>query len=135
MTTNLNGTPGLTVGGSPSSPAPTLTAAEVAMIREGLGFTRADLSKHLGVSVQTIGHWEFGKYAVPKGVGLELEDLEGEWIDHVEQLVATLQDAADVGLTITRGAGDRPDGYWRSIAHQVSMRVPGLHVAYAEERE
>jgi len=133
VTTDFNGPPGLTVGGSPAPNAATLTAAEVAMIREGLGYTRADMAKHLGVSVQTIGHWESGKYAVPKGVGVELEDLEGEWLDLVNRLARHLLDAGQSTLTIPREAtADRPAGWWRSIAHQVTLQVPGLDVTYSD---
>lgn len=121
---------------SPVQREATLTDAEFAMVREGMGFTRSQIAARLGVSVQTIGHWESGKYAVPKGVGVELEELEGRWIGTIEALAAHMRDARESVLAVPRGGADGfPPGWHRSIAHQVTLRDPSLTVEYADGHE
>lgn len=120
--------------------AVTITGAEFAVIREGIGYTRAEMAALLGTSSQTIENWEKkgskrgAGHAVPADVGTEMEELEGEWLDLVNALAAHLLDAPESVLQIPRkGDGTRPAGWWRTVAHQVTLQVPGLTIVYAEE--
>lgn len=109
----------------------TITAAELAMIREGIGLSREHLAVRLGVSVRTIGHWEAGKYPVPAGVATEVKVIEREWTEEVEAAVARHADATGRTMLLPRtGTPEKPAAWHRSIAFHVCLRLPGTIVDY-----
>jgi hypothetical protein len=117
-----------------------MTDAEFRVVREFLGLTGDWLAGHLGVSPRTVRHWEQGKYPVPDGVRLEMEDLErrtGEWID---RLVPQLLDLPDPGAYVYRTDEDYhaahpeisfPASWHRAVVARIAQEVPALQIAYA----
>jgi transcriptional regulator with XRE-family HTH domain len=118
-----------------------MTDAEFKVVREFLGLTGDWLAGHLGVSARTVRHWEQGKYAIPDGVRLEMEDLErrtGEWID---RLVPQLMDLPDPGVYVYRTDEEYheahpevplPASWHRAVVARVAQEVPALRIAYAK---
>lgn len=117
-----------------------MTPAELRVVREFLGLTPEWLASHLNVSARTVRHWEAGKYLIPDGVRLEVENLEavtGEFIGNaVEQLmdvpdpvVATYRtdaeyQAAVPGITF-------PASWHRAVIARVAQEVPALSIVFA----
>lgn len=111
----------------------TITGAEFQMIREGVGLTRAEAASRYGVSVQSVQHWDKGKYAVPRAVAEAIGALEVQLLDEVGALVAHHLDAPDAALSIPRVAPEgSPSGWARRVGWLVSLQVPGLEVRYSD---
>lgn len=111
----------------------TLSAAEFATIRQGVGFTALELADRLGVSRQAVHHWEVGKRQVPRGVAEEMEALEALFVDHCEAALEGVRSDRDGHMTIPRGiAGGFPAGWWKAVAFQVSLRLPAVGIDWGD---
>jgi DNA-binding transcriptional regulator YiaG len=67
---------------------------EIGFIRRAVGIRAVDLARLLGVSAETVSHWETGKYPADRATrfaiaGLVLEKLKVETIS-IEQLLLSL---------------------------------------------
>ncbi|MFY0516007.1 helix-turn-helix domain-containing protein [Streptomyces anulatus] len=118
-----------------------MTDAEFRVIREYLGFTPEWLADHLKVSARTVRHWEAGKYAIPDGVRLEIEDLEARTAAFVAGIVTKLLDIPEPGVltyrTDTEYHTAHPDvpfpaSWHRAVVARIAQDVPGLAIAYPE---
>lgn len=119
-----------------------MTPAEFKVVREWLGLTGDWLADHLGVSGRTVRHWEQGKYAIPDGVRLELEDLETRTGEFVGGVVDQLMDLPDPGIITYRDDAEYhaahpevpfPASWHRAVCARIAQEVPGLSIAYAPE--
>lgn len=117
-----------------------MTDAEFRVVREYLGLSPEWLGEHLGVSGRTVRHWEAGKYAVPDGVRLELEDLERRTAEFVNGCVGKLMDVPDPGLVTYRTDAEYhaanpempfPASWHRAVVARITQEVPALRIAYA----
>ena len=117
-----------------------MTDAEFRVVREYLGLTGDWLGAHLGVSGRTVRHWENGKYAIPDGVRLEMEDLERRTAEFVAAIVYKLMDVPDPGVLTYRADADYhaahpdvpfPASWHRAVVARIAQDVPGLRIAYA----
>jgi hypothetical protein len=118
-----------------------MTDAELRVVREYLGLTPEWLADRLGVSARTVRHWEAGKYAIPDGVRLEVEDLEARTEQVVSGTIAQLMDLPDpVVITYRTDAeyhaahpeAEFPASWHRAVIARVAMEVTALAIAYAE---
>ncbi|NUS76721.1 MAG: DUF1870 family protein [Streptomyces sp.] len=119
-----------------------MTDAEFRVIRDWLGLTGDWLAAHLGVSPRTVRHWEQGKYAIPDGVRLELEDLEARTGAFVDGAVAQLLDLPEPGVITYRTDAEYhaahpqipfPASWHRAAIARIAQEVPGLAIAYAPQ--
>lgn len=118
-----------------------MTPAEFQMTREFLGLSGPWLAKHLGVSYKTIQHWQTGRYPVPDGVRLRMEDLERRTGDYIGMVVEQVMDVPDPVLVTYRtdeeyAAADpsspMPASWHRMVVARVALEVPALSVVYAD---
>lgn len=118
-----------------------MTDAEFRVVREFLGLTPEWLGAHLGVSARTVRHWEAGRYAIPDGVRLELEDLERRTAEFIGGIVPQLMDLPDPGVLTYRSDEEYreahpeipfPASWHRSVVARLALEVPGLSIAYAD---
>ena len=116
-----------------------MTDAEFKVVREFLGLTGDWLAEHLGVSARTVRHWEQGKYAIPDGVRLALEDLERRTGEFIDGIVPHLLDMPDPGVVTYRTDAEYhaahpdvpfPASWHRAVVARVAQEVPGLTIAY-----
>lgn len=142
-------TPGLAVGGEPPS-TPGMTAAELRMTRERLGLTSevcaemlalydaeqvdADaLAKARRSAERKMRRWEQGQNQIPETVREGMELLERVHLSTVIELVKQLDAAESKVLAIPAGdTANFPGGWWRAVAYEVAVRVPGLRIKYAD---
>lgn len=119
-----------------------MTPAELRVVREFLGLTPEWLASHLNVSARTVRHWEAGKYAIPDGVRIEVEDLEARTGEYVSLIVDTLMDVPDPGLITYRDDAEYeaahpgrefPASWHRAVAARVAQEVPALSIAYPDQ--
>lgn len=119
-----------------------MTDAEFKVVREFLGLTGDWLAAHLGVSGRTVRHWEQGKFPIPDGVRLAVEDLEARTGEFVGGLVAKLLDLPVDGVVTYRTDeeyhaahpdSDFPASWHRAVIARVAQEVPGLSIAYADQ--
>ncbi|HEX6518290.1 MAG TPA: DUF1870 family protein [Nocardioidaceae bacterium] len=118
-----------------------MTPAELRVVREFLGLTPEWLAGHLGVSARTVRHWEAGKYGIPDGVRLEIEDLEARTAQFVAGCAGQLMDLPDPGVVVYRtdeeyraahpGVGF-PASWHRACVARIAQEVPALAIVYAE---
>ena len=121
-----------------------MTPAELRVVREHLGLSPEWLADHLKVSARTVRHWEAGKYAIPDGVRLEIEDIERRTGEFIGGAVEKLLDLPDPGV-ITYRTDDEyhaahpeipfPASWHRAVIARVAQEVPGLRIAYETEAE
>ena len=121
-----------------------MTPAEFKVVREFLGLTGDWLAAHLGVSPRTVRHWEQGKYAIPDGVRLAIEDLEARTGEFIAGAVEKLMDLPDPGVITYRDdaeyraahpADDWPASWHRAVVARIAQEVPGLSIAFASDVE
>lgn len=121
-----------------------MTPAEFKVVREFLGLTGDWLAAHLGVSPRTVRHWEQGKYAIPDGVRLAVEDLERRTGEFVGGVVEKLMDLPDPGVITYRDDAEYraahpdaefPASWHRAVVARVAQEVPGLSIIFAEAAE
>jgi len=114
-----------------------MTDAEVKVVREFLGVTGDWLASHLGVSPRTVRHWEQGKYPIPDGVRLAMENLEAMATQQVTAAIEVLNDAPDAVMVIPRAEKDCPSecpwppSWHRAVAARIAQEVPGLSIVYS----
>lgn len=121
-----------------------MTDAEFRVIRDWLGLTGDWLAGHLGVSARTVRHWEQGKYAIPDGVRLELEDLEARTGEFVSGAITQLLNIPEPGIITYRNDAEYhaahpeipfPAAWHRAVVARIAQEVPGLAIAYAPQGE
>ncbi|MGW3956236.1 helix-turn-helix domain-containing protein [Streptomyces sp. NPDC004752] len=119
-----------------------MTPAEFKVVREFLGLTGDWLATHLGVSPRTVRHWEYGKYPIPEGVRLEIEDLERRTGEFVSGIIEQLMDLPDPGVITYRGDPEYhaahpeiafPASWHRAVVARVAQEVPALSIAFASD--
>jgi transcriptional regulator with XRE-family HTH domain len=119
-----------------------MTDAEFKVVREYLGLTGDWLAAHLGVSPRTVRHWEQGKYPIPDGVRLTIEDLEARTAQFVGGIVDKLLDSSAEGLVTYRNDEEYhaahpeipfPASWHRAVVARVAQEVPTLAIAYASD--
>lgn len=119
-----------------------MTPAEFKVVREFLGLTGDWLATRLDVSGRTVRHWEQGKYGIPDGVRLEIEDLERRTGEYVAGLVEKLMDLPDPVVVTYRDDAeyqaahpDRefPASWHRAVVARIALEVPGLSIVFAED--
>lgn len=117
-----------------------MTDAEFRVAREFLGLTGDWLAGHLGVSPRTVRHWEQGKYAIPDGVRLEMEDLERRTGEFVSAVIDKLMDVPEPTVVTYRTDEEYhaahpevpfPAAWHRAVVARVAQEVPALSIAYA----
>ena len=90
-----------------------MTPAELRVITEWLGLRQRDVAGVLGVDERTVRNWLAGRYLIPDGVRLEIEQIEDTTARAVGEVVDALKDASDVGVIVYRTDedmwADRPD--------------------------
>lgn len=118
-----------------------MTDAEFKVVREYLGLTGDWLAAHLGVSPRTVRHWEQGKYPIPDGVRLEIEDLERRTGEFVSGVVEKLMDMPDPGMVTYRTDAEYhaavpespfPASWHRAVVARVAQEVSALAIVYAD---
>lgn len=118
-----------------------MTDAELRVVREYLGLSPEWLAEHLGVSARTVRHWEAGRYAIPDGVRLEIEDLEARTGQFVGGAVEKLMDLPDPGVVTYRTDAEYhaahpeipfPASWHRAVVARIAQEVPTLAIAYAD---
>lgn len=119
-----------------------MTPAEFKVVREFLGLTGDWLAAHLDVSPRTVRHWEQGKYAIPDGVRLAIEDLEARTGQFVGGIVEKLMDLPDPGVITYRDDAEYkaadpksefPASWHRAVVARIAQEVPGLSIAFASD--
>lgn len=118
-----------------------MTDAEFKVVREFLGLTGDWLAGHLGVSPRTVRHWEAGRYAIPDGVRLEIEDLERRTGEFISGIVPKLMDMPEPGVVTYRTDEEYhaahpevpfPASWHRAVIARVAQEVPGLSIVFAD---
>lgn len=118
-----------------------MTPAELRVVREFLGLSPEWLAAHLKVSGRTVRHWEAGKYAIPDGVRLEVENLEAYTGEFVSAVVGQLMDVPDPAVFTYRDDAEYhaahpevsfPASWHRAVIARVAQEVPALAIAYAD---
>ncbi|MFD7661032.1 DUF1870 family protein [Streptomyces sp. NPDC059788] len=120
-----------------------MTDAEFRVVREYLGLTPEWLAGHLKVSARTVRHWEAGKYQIPDGVRLEMEDLEQRTGEFIAGAAEKLQDLPEPGLITYRTDAEYwsahpeldplfPASWHRAVVARIALQVPALAIAYAD---
>lgn len=119
-----------------------MTPAEFKVAREFLGLTGDWLAGHLDVSPRTVRHWEQGKYPVPDGVRLQIEELERITGEFVGGAAHQLMDLPDPGIVTYRDdaeyQADHPESVYpaswhRAVCARIAQEVTGLSIAYASD--
>jgi hypothetical protein len=117
-----------------------MTDAEFRVVREFLGLTGEWLAAHLGVSIRTVYHWEAGKFRIPDGIRLEMEDLEARTGEFIGAVVERLLSVPDPGVLVYRTDADYhaahpeiefPASWHRTVVARVALEIPGLRIAFA----
>lgn len=121
-----------------------MTSAEFRVVREFLGLTPEWLAAHLTVSGRTVRHWEQGKYLIPDGVRIQLEDLERLTGEFIGKAVEQLMDLPEPGIVTYRTDAEYhashpesayPASWHRAVCARIAQEVPGLSIAYASDVE
>lgn len=119
-----------------------MTPAEFKVVREFLGLTGDWLAEHLSVSGRTVRHWEQGKYPIPDGVRLAIEDLEQRTGEFIGAIVDKLMDLPDPGVVTYRDDAEYhaaypespfPASWHRAVVARIAQEVPALAIAYQQE--
>jgi hypothetical protein len=119
-----------------------MTPAELKVVREFLGLTGDWLAAHLNVSPRTVRHWEQGKYAIPDGVRLAVEDLERRTGEFISGLVPKLRHLPDPGVITYRDDAEYhaahpesefPASWHRAVVARIAQEVPGLSIVFASD--
>lgn len=119
-----------------------MTDAEFRVVREFLGLTGDWLATHLKVNPRTVRAWEQGRYPIPDGVRLEMEDLErrtGEFIGAVVEKIADVPDPAvityrsDAEYHAAHRDVEFPASWHRAVIARIALEVPALSIVYADQ--
>jgi transcriptional regulator with XRE-family HTH domain len=118
-----------------------MTDAEFKVIREFLGLTGDWLAEYLSVSPRTVRHWEQGKYPIPDGVRLTIEDLETRTSEFIGRIVEHLMDLPDPAVITYRTDAEYhaanpdipfPASWHRAVVARIALEVPALSIVYPE---
>lgn len=118
-----------------------MTDAEFRVVREYLGLTPETLAALLKVTPRTVRHWEQGKYAIPDGVRLEIEDLERRTGEFVSGLIDKIMDIPDPVVITYRDDAQYhaahpdipfPASWHRAVVARIAQEVPTLSIVYAD---
>lgn len=118
-----------------------MTAAEFRVVREFLGLTGDWLAAYLDVTDRTVRHWEQGKYPIPDGVRLQIEELEQTTADHVGAIVDGLAGRTEPAVHTFRADDDLyghhpetgfPSSWHRAVIARVAQEVNALSIRFAE---
>jgi len=121
-----------------------MTPAEFRVAREFLGLTGDWLANYLGVSPRTVRYWEQGKYSIPDGVRLAIEDLKARTAEVVSDCVKKLLDVPKPAITTYRDDDDYhaahpevpfPASWHRAVVARIALEVPGLSITYPPSTE
>ncbi len=121
-----------------------MSDAELKVIREFLGLTGDWLAGHLEVSPRTVRHWEQGKYPIPDGVRLAMEDLEARTATFISGIVEKLLDMPEPAVLTYRTDEEYhaahpdilfPASWHRAVVARVAQEVPGLTIVYRQPPE
>lgn len=119
-----------------------MTPAEFRVVREYLGLSGPWLARHLQVSERTVRHWEMGRYAIPDGIRLAMEDLEERTAGFVDGLVGELLDLPEPAVLTYRSDEEYhrahpevpfPASWHRAVVARVAQEVPGLVIDYVPQ--
>ncbi|MEU5959231.1 transcriptional regulator [Streptomyces sp. NPDC047525] len=121
-----------------------MTDAEFKVLREYLGLSGDWLAAHLKVNPRTVRSWEQGRYPIPDGVRLAMEDLErrtGEWVNGIAEKLMDIPEP--IVLTYRNDAEyhahhpevEFPASWHRAVVARVAERVPALPIVYADSLE
>lgn len=117
-----------------------MTPAGFKVIREFLGLTGDWLASHLDVSPRTVRNWEQGRYPIPDGVRLAIEDLEQRTAEFVGGCVEQLLDLPEPGVVTYRTDKEYhaahpeipfPASWHRAVVARIAQEVPGLFIHFA----
>lgn len=120
-----------------------MTSAEFRVIREFLGLTGDWLAGHLDVNPRTVRAWEQGKYPIPDGVRLEMEDLERRTGAFVAGCVKQIMDMPEPGVVTYRSDEEYhaahpevpfPASWHRAVVARIAQEVPGLVIVYPDAK-
>lgn len=120
-----------------------MTPAELRVIREFIGLTGDALAAILEVDPRTLRHWEAGRYRIPDGVRIQVEQLEEMTGRAVGDAVAQLAGLDEPGVIVYRTDAEmraaHPDAvmtasWHRMVIARAALEVPGLAIAYAGTR-
>lgn len=119
-----------------------MTDAELHTVREWLGFTGDALASWLDVPSRTLRRWEAGKYPIPDGVRLEVEDLEQRTAAFLNALLPQVKADPDPILVTYRFDQDfhqaNPDmqafpaAWHRRVCMRIAQEVPGVSIVYSD---
>jgi Helix-turn-helix domain len=119
-----------------------MSPAELRVVREWLGMSPEWLGAHLKVSPRTIRHWEAGRYAIPDGVRLEIEDLEARTGAFVGGVIEQLMDIPDPVIVTYRTDEEYhaanpevpfPASWHRAVVARIAQEVQALGIVYASD--
>lgn len=119
-----------------------MTPAEFKVVREYLGMSLKSMGEYLNVTLRTVTHWEQGKYKVPDGVRLAVEDLEKRTTQFVDQIADKLMDLPDPTVVTYRDDAEYhaahpeipfPASWHRAVIGRVAQEVPALSIVYASD--
>ena len=116
-----------------------MTDAEFKVVREYLGLTGDWLATHLGVSARTVRHWEQGKFSIPDGVRIALEDLEARTGLFLDGIIPKFNNLPAPGILTYRTDEDYqqhhpdaefPASWHRAVCARIAQEVPALAITY-----
>lgn len=116
-----------------------MTDAEFKVVREFLGLTGDWLAEHLDVAPRTVRNWEQGKYPIPDGVRLAIEQLETQTGEFVGGVVEKLMDLPDPGIITYRTDAEYhvahpeapfPASWHRAVVARIAQEVPALSIVF-----
>lgn len=119
-----------------------MTAAELRVVREYLGLTRAWLAQHLGVQERSVARWEDAQHPIPDGVRVQVEDLEARTASTVTAAIEAYKDMRDpteAALVTYRTDADHqahhpqvewPASWHRQVCARIAQEVPGLTIEW-----
>lgn len=120
-----------------------MTAAQFRVFREFLGLTGDALAALLDVDPRTVRHWEAGKYRIPDGVRIAVEQLEEMTERAVADATEQLGDVDEPGVIVYRTDDEyqrecpgavMPASWHRAVVARTALDVPGLAIDYPHER-
>lgn len=94
----------------------------IKIARVGADFDQAQLAERVGVSRQTIGHWERGGSQPPLGAAVKLAQVTGVTLDWLAEGVSANEETptANDGGVAARPEGFEPPTFW-SVVDEVSI--------------
>lgn len=119
-----------------------MTPAEFKVVREFLGLSGDWLAAYLDVSPRTLRHWEEGKYKIPDGVRLAIEELEAKTGEYVGAVINQLMDLPDPTVATYRTDAEYkaadpsspyPASWHRAVVARVAQEVPALSIVFASD--